>query len=420
MNNTQSEAILKKSVIILHRKEGGNHADLAIVLGHVNDLARQRLSHVPQVFPVSAQMGLKAKLADPVDSKLWHKSGYPELEQYISDVVDYSPARKRMLKNILRSIANVLRNTEHAVEKRAALLQGNEEFLLALEAEVDGERENHSSDFDVKFGEMREVFAGENKEAKRYVRRKLGFWSTLKSLFTAENTSKTIESCVANSVKSSVEAQAKTDGAHLEDDCRKHWETVRPRVMKKLSIQLEAFDCLNDGFDEIQKDFNDRMANSAYQAVMSLRIRKGINPQVVERRERLKNWLYLSLTFTMFAGIIGSLQMGPDVLGGVGVYIAPVMLAFALLNLLVFAIHVRLTGKKITKSLGRQLEGARRSFTRDLELDYRAGVRGFYVEYCGLLSSVRRHIFDAQQEFRPNLEQRNRLFLELMILEREM
>ena len=412
--SSQSETILQKSVLILEQKDSGDRSDIEIILGHVRDLARQRLGHVPPIFPVSSEAALQAKLANPVDSELWLQSGYPELEQYIADAVDHSPARQKMLVDIRRAIADVLRDIERAVEQRASQLKDNEQFLRGLESEVDGERKSHSSDFDLKFAEMREVFAGTNKECKRYVRRKLGFWSTLKSLFTAENTSKTIEACLADSIESSVEAQANIDGGHLVADCRKHWETVRPRVKKKLSIHLDDFDRSGDGFDSICESFNERMAHSARQAVMNLRIRKALNPQVVERREHLKTWLYLTLIFFLFAGMSGVLGVGS------GLYISVGLLALAFLSALVFTIRVRFTGKKITKSLGRRLESARMSFAWAIERDYKDGVRGFYIEYSSLLSSVRRHIFEAQQEFRPNLAQRNRLFLELMIIEREM
>jgi len=79
-----------------------------------------------------------------------------------------------------------------------------------------------------------------------------------------------------------------------------------------------------------------------------------------------------------------------------------------------------MTAKKITKSLGRRLESARIPFSQALEHDYKDGVRSFYSEYGNLLSRVRLHIFKAQKEHQPNLEQRNRLFLELMIVEQDL
>lgn len=410
----QDQTILKKSVIVLQQKELLDEGELEIIQGHVRDLARQRLSYVPPIFSVSAKQACQAKAVVPVDEPLWRKSGYPNLEQFISDAVAHSPARNRMLIDIRKATTQVLRHIETAVEKRRSQLDGNEHFLLKLEAEVDVARKKQSADFLSRFAGMREVFAGKNKEMKRYVRRKLGFWSTLKSLFMAENTSKVIETWLVDSIKSSVETQADADGARLIKGCHRHWDTVRPRVKEKLSIKLDDFDDERDGFDKIREEFVARMGAVARRSVQNLRLRKALNSQIVVRREGLKNWLYLCLTTLMLAGVVGVLGVGP------GIYIELGLLSLCMISLLGFAMQVRLTGRKITKSLGTRLEHARLPFAQALESDHRVGVRCFYSEYADLLNSVRHHIFDAQQALAPNLEERNRLFLELMIIEREM
>ena len=411
--SSQSDAILKKSVIVLQQTDLRDESDLDIILGHVRDLSKQRLTHVPPIFPVSAKLTMESKLSNPVNEALWNQSGYPALEQYVSDAVAHSPARQKMLVDIRKALADVLRHIEKSIEQRTQSLEGNEAFLRGLEAELDSERMKYSAEFAVKFADMRDVFASKNKEMKRYVRRKLGFFSSLKSLLIAENTSKSIESSLVDSVEASVVAQANIDGTHLVNACHQHWSTVRPRVNKRFSIDLDDFDDESDGFDTIRASFNKRMGRSARQAMSNLRIRKGINPQIIARQNHLKHWLYLSLVFWLFAGVTGALQVAPDY------YVALGFLACAMGVLLIFIIRVRLTGKKITKALGRRLESSRISVARTLELDYKEGVRSFYTEYGNLLSGVRQHIFNAQQELEPNREQRNQLFLELMIIERD-
>jgi len=410
----QNETILKKSVILLQQIDLQSEADVKIIRGHVQDLAKQRLGVVPPIFSVSAKRAVMAKLADPVDVDQWRSSGFPELEQHIEALVSRSPARQEMLLDIRKALGEVLRSIEQTVEKRARLLAGNENFLRDLESEVDAERRRNSSQFSVKFAEMREVFAGKNKEVKHYVRKKLGFVSTLKSLFLAENTSKVIEVWLIETIESSVQNQANQDGIQVMEECHAHWETVCPRVNERLSITLDDFDDQRDGFDVMRETFNERMGVSARQALFDMRIRKAINPSIVARREHLKNWLYLTLILLMTAGVFGALQWGPS---AHPILTALIFLGGAGVSLLIFAIRVRVTAKKITKSLGQRLAGERFTFTQALEQDYKDGIRSFYSEYGNLLGSVRQHIFKAQQEHQPNLEQRNRLFLELMILE---
>lgn len=410
----QNDRILKKSVIVLQQSDLKDANDLEIILGHVRDLAVQRLGRVPPIFSVSSKQALQAKLANPVNAQLWRDSGYPGLERHIAEAVEQSPARQRMLVDIRKAIVEVLRNIEKTVEQRAELLEGNESFLRELEAEVDQERNKHAAEFAINFSGMREVFAGQNKEAKRYVRKKLGFCSTLKSLFVAENTSKVIESWLIESVESSVSERADRDGSQLVDDCHQHWQTVIPRVKKKLAIELADFDDSEDGFDLIREGFGERLTRSARQALLNLRIRKGINPHLVKRREQLKNWLYLCLVFLLASGVAGALDLGSRY------YVAFGLFALSSVFLLIFAVRVRFTAKHLAKFLSLRLEDGRLSFTRALEQDYKEGVRSFYTEYGSQLSRVRQHIFKAQQELQPHLEQRNGLFLELMIIEQDL
>jgi len=410
----QTEAVLKKSVIVLQQTDLQSEGELKVILGHVRDLAKQRLGVVPPIFPVSAKRALMAKRADPVDVSQWRSSGFPELEEFIEERVSTSPARLQILTDTRKALAEVLRNIEQAVEDRARLLEGNENFLRELESEVEAERLRNSAQFTVKFAVMREVFAGKNKEVKRYVRRKLGFVSTLKSLFLAENTAKVIEAWLVDAIEASVQEQASLDAEQVVEACQEHWETVRPRVKERLSIRLNNFDELSDEIDLIRKDFKELMGGAARKALLNMRIRKAINPSIVARRENLKSWVYATLIMVICAGVSGTLGWGPS---GYPALLPLIFLAGAGVSMVFFAIRVRLTAKKISKSLSHNLGSEGFTFTQALEQDYKEGIREFYSAYGSLLGSVRQSIYKAQQEHKPNLEQRNRLFLELMILE---
>ncbi len=150
---------------------------------------------------------------------------------------------------------------------------------------------------------------------------------------------------------------------------------------------------------------------------MNLRIRKSMSSGIVERQEPLKNWLYVTFICIMIAGVLGSLGEGVSHVGGL--YLPVWFLLASAVCLVGFAIHVRIYARKLTKYFGRLLEDSRFMFVRDLEEDYRDGVREFYATYGSLLRSVRQHIFDMDKELQPQREEKNALFLELMILEHE-
>lgn len=409
----QSEQVQKKSVIVLQKKDLKHDSDLKIIEGHVRELAQQRMLYVPEIFTVSASASLHAKLQTPIDTQAWLDSGYAELEQWIEDRVSYSAPRQKMLADARAALAQVLKNIEVSVEDRAYKLQGNEQFLRDLEAEVDQERRRQSAEFAAHFEGMREVLLGQNKEARLFFRRKLGVVASLKSLLVAENTSKSIEDCLIDSIESAVAAQADIEGHSVEKKCRQHWGTVLPRVHGRLSLRLPEFDANQNAFEAIRAHFVKRMGVAARRSVMNLRIRKGLNPMMVVRSHHLKSWLYLCLLLLFLAGSAGAMQVLTPWLP------LGLLLGFVLMSLF-FAIRVKATARTIIRSLVSMLEDTLPPLARELERDVEEGIRHFYIEYGERLRSVRTHIADAQNDLQPQLDQRNRLYLELMIIEQDM
>ncbi|NWK54580.1 50S ribosome-binding GTPase [Verrucomicrobiaceae bacterium N1E253] len=412
--SSQPDAVLQKSVLLLQRKDECDENELEIILGHVRDLAGQRLATIPPILPVSARQAWQARKDGRRDEAMWAKSGFDAFFSWLQQAVMDSPARKQSLVEIRQALAEVLRRIEVSVEERTEQLQGNEHFLRDLEWEADRERMGHAKEFVGDFADMRRVLASKNNEFQQYLRRKLGFWSSMKSLLFAENTSKVIEGWMIRTVQSAAQQQANEDGERVIEECHRHWSTVRPRVKNRLGIALDDFDDEADGFFSIGESFEQSMADASRKAIQDLRIRKDLHPIIQRRREHLKNWLYLSFSSVMLAGATGALSLGERY------YLPYGFLALGGVAMLGFVIQGVFSGRKVKHLLAQRLEHGRVEFSQALESRYSEGIRRFYVEYLDLLSGVRRHILHAQQDLAPNLEERNRLFLELMILEREM
>ena len=185
-------------------------------------------------------------------------------------------------------------------------------------------------------------------------------------------------------------------------------------MKERLSISLGDFDSETEGFEETRGRFIQRMGRAARQAVVNLKIRGGFDMQLAERRSHLKKWLYAALIMLMISGVCGALKVGPYP------YSALVCLALALICVGTFVVRVLATRKEIIASLDERLVDARVPFTDALGVDFRDGVRDFYIEYGNLLGSVRQHIANAKMELQPNLEQWNGLFLELKEIEQKL
>ncbi|MBT8036942.1 MAG: 50S ribosome-binding GTPase [Verrucomicrobiae bacterium] len=403
------QSTLDKSIFIVQQADEHDEKDMEVILGHMRDLCVQRVGHRLPIYPVSGMSALQAKMESPMDARRWRQSGFPLLEQDVSDRVAHSPVRRDGLHRIRDAVGEVLRRIEEMIDLRRRLLNENEGFLREIETEVAEECEKQSSDLPVKLTRMRDVFSSQSEKVKGLMYRKMNVWASMRSLFVAERIPKAVEAALVDSVKAAMAQQANDEGKQLVDACRKHWETVRPRVKERLAISLR--DMETAGFDPTCERFSKRMARAARLAVLNLNLRGGLDHQLAERRAGLKARLYVCLVLLLASGVAGSLAVSPDP------YVALGLLAGSMSSVLIFAYHSRRTRNEIIQSLSEKLDDSRIPFADALEGDYKEGVHDFYIEYGGLLGSVRRHIADAELELQPNLRQWNGLFLELKEIE---
>ena len=407
----QKDDMINKSIFILQQADLREEGDLDVILEHMRDLSRKRIGRALPIYPVSGKLAIQAKSETPFGEGLWRESGYPALEKYISEVVSRSPARRQVLGEVRDAAGKVLRSVEDMIELRTRLLEENEYFLNELENEINDSREKQSASVNSKFQTMKNVFASQEEEGKALMRRKTGFWGTLKGLFVADDLPQRVVESLVESVKQAVEVQADKDAEVLIEECRDHWDTVRPRVKEKLEISLADFDEVDGTMAEVKQRFTEKLGRAARQAVVNLKIRGGLEMRLAARRSKLKIWVYMCLILLLCAGVTGSLKQE----------IYPyACLGGAALALIAFAVQTYQSRKRVIADFMGRLENSENKFADALASDYRNGVRDLYIEYTQMLEGVRRHISQAKLELQPNLEQWNGLFLELKEIEQDL
>lgn len=405
---------IEKSVFILQQADTRDEKDIEVILGHMRDLSRKRLGKILPVYAVSGKKALKAKTQKPIQDKLWRESGYPELEKYISSVVRDSPSRRLTLSKVRDSVTNVLRSIEEAIDLRTRMMESNEEFLRAIEIEVEVEREKHCSNIKVQSNQMAKAYTDGSLWAKRVLNRKLGFFSSLGSLFVPTKVPKVVEEQFAERVRTFMQEQASEDGDRLVSDCRGHWDSIRPKINDRLSILLKRFDDMTDRFKKGHGRFVDRVGRASRLAVINLRHRIELERQLAKRRDTLKKFLYPPLGLSIAAGVTGALKMPayPE--------FSFALVAAAVIGMLVFTHRVWVTRREINADYEARLDAGVNKFVDELSGEYRLGIRDFYIEYGTLLEKVRRHIATSRIELQPNLDEWNGLFLELKEIEQEL
>lgn len=413
MLSKQKQETLDRSMIVLQQADLRQPQDIQVILGHMNDLAQQRIGQTLPTFPVSALSAQEAKCEERVDRRALDRSGFLALEHHISLSIEQLADRKHMLERVRDAVVKVLYEIESSIEHRSKLLDVNEGFLREIELEVVAARESHSAEFQANLEGMRKVFEGQIPGAMMFMKSKMSVISSLKSMFLSGHFSKKIEIGLIELIQSAVEKQTKRDGVKLVADCKVHWKTVQPRVYEQLTIKLDSFDEVSGGFVDIREKFTDRMGAAAVDSILKLRIRSGLDRLLSERLELLKLPLYVTLVCLSLAGITGFLQIAPYP------YLSILFLLCAMASMVFFSVKSNRSRKDIMRIFRERLEDARIPFADGLTSDYKEGVHDFYVAYGGLLSNVRTHIVKAQQELQPNMEQWNGLFLDLKGIEQD-
>ncbi|MDB4294782.1 dynamin family protein [Akkermansiaceae bacterium] len=401
---------LASVAFVLQQVDLRQEKDVALIIEHVRSLSIQKIGASPEIFPVSGKMANEAKRTLPFSDRLWKKSGYPALESFISKRVADNPERRQVLSEVRDSTQVALRRIEEKVEQDTIQLDRDQAFLRELEGEVDGRRESQAVSFADKFSGLTEVFMNEARDSVDLLRKNISIPQSFLSLFRAERLPSEIEAGLVESVKDAVEERAGFDGKELVANCRSHWETVVPRIKKRLRVPIPDFDKETNSLLETRERFVRRLGRSSKQVVTNLKLRGNLDLQMEARRSVLRRFLSGALCAIIVAGILGALDLHPWPFLALG--IALVFVAGA-------GVYAEKSKKELCKNFAERIEDCRDPFADALSSDYKDGVREFYLEYGGLFESVRRHIAEHKLSLKPRLERWNDLFLELKGIEQE-
>lgn len=145
----------KKIIIVVNKADIlETEADLTQVLDFVRDAARRHLGIVPDVFPVSARLALRAKQGDPA---VWAASRFEPLEQYIRDTLDERSRFHLKLANPV-GVGQALAQRYAAIaEERLVLLQDDLALLDDIDRQLEVYREDLARGFELRMTAVEKV-----------------------------------------------------------------------------------------------------------------------------------------------------------------------------------------------------------------------------------------------------------------------
>jgi hypothetical protein len=360
---------------------------------------------------VSGLQALEAKRGEEPLHRQFQDSGYPALEQFLSQQVSLSDRRRLNLREVREAAYALLGEIEERMEVRRRTLDSDQGFLRDIENEVDGEREQCANRFSESFSGLGEVFADEAERAAKFLKESTSLLQSLRSLFCRDETPVKIENGFVEALQKAIEGQAGAECDRLMETCRAHWSTVRPRVAERLEMPPPDFEEESGDFEGSRERFAKRLGLAARKAVVAQKIRAALDLQLAARRDRLRRFLVLTLLLIIVAGALGALQW--HLWGGVAL----------MLGLFVFGCGLLFSHRSSTEVVAwfqEKTSNSKRQFAIDLADHYEEGVRSFFAEYASMFEGIRRHVATLKTKLKPQLERWNRYFVELRAIDQDL
>ncbi len=272
---------------------------------------RSALGLTPPIFFVSSLLARKAKAATNAMERdaLMRASGFPELESYVTDLLDEEGRVRLKMESPLGVVEELNRRYRGAVNERLALL--DEDFRTAenVEAQLGLYREDMDRDFEARMAEIENIVMRMNERGDAWLEENIRFGNVLE-LFRQERVSERFEREVVADTEELVDERVDELVDWMVDRNLKQWRTVVDYVNRRR-----------------QADYNERLigeVGDAFEYNRSELLRSvGKNAQdVVQRYDRERESQKLALSLQGAVAQTAAFEVGAVGIGAVVVAIA--------------------------------------------------------------------------------------------------
>jgi small GTP-binding protein len=272
---------------------------------------RSALGLTPPIFFVSSLLARKAKAATNAMERdaLMRASGFPELESYVTDLLDEEGRVRLKMESPLGVVEELNRRYRGAVNERLALL--DEDFKTAenVEAQLELYREDMDRDFEARMAEIENIVLRMNERGDAWLEENIRFGNVFE-LFRQERVSERFEREVVADTEELVDERVDELVDWMVDRNLKQWRTVVDYVNRRR-----------------QADYNERLigeVGDAFEYNRSELLRSvGKNAQdVVQRYDRERESQKLALSLQGAVAQTAAFEVGAVGIGAVVVAIA--------------------------------------------------------------------------------------------------
>ena len=160
----------KKVVILLNKIDLLEDAEVSQVVGFIRENALALLGFAPEIFPVSARLALKAKLADTRGERdaLWTASNFEDAETYIHKTLDEKSRVQLKLRNPLGVGERMAARYLELARNQLALLAEDLKAIGNIEGQLEIYRTDMQNDFRYRLADVEKVLLAMNNRGMVY------------------------------------------------------------------------------------------------------------------------------------------------------------------------------------------------------------------------------------------------------------
>jgi small GTP-binding protein len=160
----------KKVIVLLNKIDLLEDAEVDQVVAFIRENALALLGFAPEIFPVSARLALKGKLADTRRERkvLWDASRFEEVETYILQTLDQKSRVGLKLRNPLGVGRRLAANYLELTRNRLKLLAADLKAIDNIEGQLEIYRSDMQSDFRYRMADIEKVLLAMDNRGMAY------------------------------------------------------------------------------------------------------------------------------------------------------------------------------------------------------------------------------------------------------------
>ena len=406
-----SSETLNRTMLILNQAEEKTDADIEVTRDHVLRLCQQRLGRDVRLYPVSSASTYEARRTDQLTHKAHVGGGFLNVETAIDEAINYSPSRRRTLREVCQLIEGDLRIVEKRMDELTHVLATEKAYLEQLENDRENLRNEEVKNFTNALPGLMKAFQVACGVGLTRLNRHLSFTSGLLTIVRHDRIATETEHDLTFIVQKEVERWANEEADRLEAVCRDHWSQMVPQIEDRLKVEAPSLDEELDGFRSTRKTFVESLRSEASQTVYGLKLRSLLDSEMEIRREGFRRYMGVMLGLLTGMGIAGATGMYPLV------WIFLTLFGLFGIGLGLFHLKSRTELHRIFKEC---LRDCQQPFLEQMRGRCQHAALGVFKDYSTLLGTVRRHIAESEADLDPQAQEWNNLFLTMRSIEQSL